>query len=94
MNVFVRDRGAGFDPDAVPDDRHGLADSVRGRMARHGGSVRLRSRAGEGTEVHLRMPPPAAPAEEKAHPRMSELASESVSQRLRAAPTERSEGER
>ncbi len=37
VNVFVRDRGAGFDPDAVPDDRHGLADSVRGRMARHGG---------------------------------------------------------
>ena len=56
VNVFVRDRGAGFDPDAVPDDRHGLADSVRGRMARHGGAVRLRSRAGEGTEVHLRMP--------------------------------------
>ena len=60
VNVFVRDRGAGFDPDAVPDDRHGLADSVRGRMARHGGTVRLRSRAGEGTEVHLRMPTAAS----------------------------------
>jgi signal transduction histidine kinase len=56
VNVFVRDRGAGFDPDAVPDDRHGLADSVRGRMARHRGTVRLRTRQGEGTEVHLRMP--------------------------------------
>ena len=56
VNVFVRDRGAGFDPDAVPDDRHGLADSVRGRMARHGGAVRLRARPGEGTEVHLGMP--------------------------------------
>ena len=32
VNVFVRDRGAGFEPDAVPDDRHGLADSIRGRM--------------------------------------------------------------
>ena len=53
-NVFVRDRGVGFDPDAVPDDRHGLADSVRGRMTRHGGTVRLRSTPGEGTEVHLR----------------------------------------
>jgi signal transduction histidine kinase/phage shock protein PspC (stress-responsive transcriptional regulator) len=56
INVFVRDRGIGFDPDAVPDDRHGLADSVHGRMERHGGSVRLRTSPGEGTEVHLRMP--------------------------------------
>ncbi len=56
VNVFVRDRGVGFDPDAVPEDRHGLADSVRGRMERHGGSVRLRTAPGEGTEVHLRMP--------------------------------------
>lgn len=56
VHVFVRDRGIGFDPDDVPDDRHGLADSVRGRMSRHGGSVRLRSTPGEGTEVQLRMP--------------------------------------
>ena len=56
VHVFVRDRGVGFDPDAVPDDRHGLADSVHGRMARHGGTVRLRSTPGEGTEVHLTMP--------------------------------------
>ncbi len=56
VNIFVRDRGIGFDPDAVPDDRHGLADSVHGRMERHGGSVRLRTSPGEGTEVHLRMP--------------------------------------
>ena len=56
MNVFVRDRGAGFDPEAIPADRHGLTDSVRGRMTRHGGTVRLRTAAGEGTEVHLRMP--------------------------------------
>jgi signal transduction histidine kinase len=60
VNVFVRDRGAGFDPDAVPDDRHGLADSVRGRMARHGGTVGLRTRPGAGTEVHLRLPIDAA----------------------------------
>ena len=38
VHVFVRDRGVGFDPDAVPDDRHGLADSVHGRMDRHGGT--------------------------------------------------------
>jgi signal transduction histidine kinase len=56
VNVFVRDRGAGFDPSLVPGDRHGLADSVHARMERHGGTVRLRSTPGEGTEVHLRMP--------------------------------------
>ena len=60
VSVFVRDRGTGFDPDAVPDDRHGLADSVRGRMSRHGGTVRLRTAHGEGTEVHLRLPTSAA----------------------------------
>ncbi len=56
VTVFVRDRGKGFDPDAVPDDRHGLAGSIRGRMDRHGGQVRLRTAAGEGTEVQLEMP--------------------------------------
>jgi signal transduction histidine kinase len=56
VNLFVRDRGSGFDPADVPDDRHGLADSVHGRMERHGGTVRLRSTPGGGTEVHLLMP--------------------------------------
>ncbi|GAA3842056.1 ATP-binding protein [Saccharothrix violaceirubra] len=54
--VFVRDRGKGFDPDTVSEDRHGLADSIRGRMDRHGGEVRLRTAPGEGTEVQLMMP--------------------------------------
>lgn len=56
VTVFVRDRGKGFDPDAVPEDRHGLADSIRGRMERNGGTVRLRTAVGEGTEVQLEMP--------------------------------------
>ncbi|WP_300017288.1 ATP-binding protein [Pseudonocardia sp.] len=56
VNLFVRDRGRGFDPADVPADRHGLADSVHARMARHGGTVRLRSTPGEGTEVHLAVP--------------------------------------
>jgi signal transduction histidine kinase/phage shock protein PspC (stress-responsive transcriptional regulator) len=56
VHVFVRDRGVGFDPDEVPADRHGLVDSVHGRMERHGGSASLRSAPGEGTEVHLEMP--------------------------------------
>jgi signal transduction histidine kinase len=54
--VFVRDRGQGFDPEAVPDDRQGIAQSIRARMARFGGSVAIRSRPGEGAEVELSMP--------------------------------------
>ncbi|MGH3836182.1 MAG: PspC domain-containing protein [Pseudonocardiaceae bacterium] len=53
VHVFIRDRGTGFDPAAVPDDRHGLADSIRGRMERHGGTVTLRTAPGEGTEIQL-----------------------------------------
>ncbi|HKN98347.1 MAG TPA: PspC domain-containing protein [Pseudonocardiaceae bacterium] len=56
VTVFVRDRGKGFDPAAVSPDRHGLADSIRGRMDRHGGSVKLKTTIGEGTEVQLGMP--------------------------------------
>jgi signal transduction histidine kinase/phage shock protein PspC (stress-responsive transcriptional regulator) len=56
VTVFVRDRGKGFDPDVVPADRHGLADSIRGRMERNGGTCRLRTSPGEGTEVQLEMP--------------------------------------
>jgi signal transduction histidine kinase len=56
VSVFVRDRGRGFDPDAVPADRKGLAESVRARMARRGGSATIRSTPGEGTEVVLTMP--------------------------------------
>ncbi|HWG63465.1 MAG TPA: PspC domain-containing protein [Streptosporangiaceae bacterium] len=54
--LYVRDRGRGFDPAAVPADRKGLAESVQARMARHGGSVTVRSSPGEGTEVSLKMP--------------------------------------
>ncbi|RJQ69595.1 ATP-binding protein [Pseudonocardiaceae bacterium YIM PH 21723] len=56
VSIFVRDRGAGFDPDAVPEDRHGVADSIKGRMTRHGGKVRIKTAPGEGTEVALHMP--------------------------------------
>jgi signal transduction histidine kinase/phage shock protein PspC (stress-responsive transcriptional regulator) len=66
VHVFVRDRGTGFDPDTVPPDRHGLADSIHGRMDRNGGTVRLRTAPGDGTEVQLEMPRSAAPKEAKA----------------------------
>ncbi|WP_070011528.1 ATP-binding protein [Streptomyces abyssalis] len=53
--VSVRDRGPGFDPEAVPEDRMGVRESVIGRMRRHGGTARVRSAPGEGTEVELEM---------------------------------------
>ncbi len=51
--VFVRDRGGGFDPAAIPADRRGVRESIEGRMERHGGEARIRSAPGEGTEVEL-----------------------------------------
>jgi signal transduction histidine kinase len=65
VEVAVRDRGKGFDPDAVPGDRKGLAESVHGRMSRHGGTVTVNSAVGEGTKVTLTMPRSGAPAEAK-----------------------------
>jgi signal transduction histidine kinase len=53
--VFVKDRGKGFDLDAVPLDRMGIRESIIGRMERHGGSARIRTEPGEGTEVMLKM---------------------------------------
>lgn len=53
--VFVHDRGPGFDPDQVPDDRRGVRDSIFGRMESHGGQAKIRSVPGEGTEVELVM---------------------------------------
>ncbi|MEU3189293.1 PspC domain-containing protein [Streptomyces sp. NPDC006992] len=53
--ISVRDRGPGFDPDAVPEDRMGVRESIIGRMRRNGGTARLRTAPGEGTEVELEM---------------------------------------
>ncbi len=55
VSVFVRDWGVGFDPALVPADRHGVRDSISGRMTRHRGHARVRSQPGTGTEVELRM---------------------------------------
>jgi signal transduction histidine kinase len=56
VSAYVRDRGRGFDPAAVPPDRKGLSESITARMTRHGGSARIRSAPGEGAEVTLVMP--------------------------------------
>jgi len=53
VEVFVRDRGPGFELAAVPDDRRGVRESIVGRMQRHGGRAEIRSEPGAGTEVEL-----------------------------------------
>ncbi|MBE7190056.1 ATP-binding protein [Jatrophihabitans endophyticus] len=55
-SVFVRDRGRGFDPDAVPDDRQGIRRSIRQRVEHAGGRVELRTSPGTGTEVGIHLP--------------------------------------
>ena len=54
--VFVRDRGNGFDRAAVPTERRGIAESIEGRMTRHGGTAKVTSTIGDGTEVELTLP--------------------------------------
>jgi len=56
VEAYVRDRGPGFDPDAVPADRLGVRESIVGRMQRHRGTATIRSVPGDGTEVRLEMP--------------------------------------
>ena len=55
LQVFVRDRGAGFDPAAVPADRRGVRESIVGRMQRHGGRAEIHP-SPAGTEVELALP--------------------------------------
>ena len=52
--VYVRDRGTGFDPETLPPGSHGVAESIRGRMERAGGTATLAS-SKDGTEVELRL---------------------------------------
>ena len=56
VHVYVRDRGPGFDPAALPPDRHGVRESIVGRMERHGGRARIASDPATGTEVELELP--------------------------------------
>ncbi|WP_461172081.1 PspC domain-containing protein [Arthrobacter sp. Z1-9] len=56
--VFVKDRGPGFELQDVPEDRLGVRESIIGRMNRHGGTAAITSTS-EGTEVRLGFP--AAP---------------------------------
>jgi nitrate/nitrite-specific signal transduction histidine kinase len=51
--AYVRDRGPGFDLDAIPADRRGVTDSIVARMVRHGGHAAVRTAPGGGCEVAL-----------------------------------------
>lgn len=54
--IYVRDGGPGFDPDAVSADRLGIRRSILGRAARHGGRAEIHSRPGDRTEVVIAIP--------------------------------------
>ncbi len=81
VSVFVRDRGAGFDLDAVPQDRQGLAKSIRGRIERRGGQVEILSTPGRGTEVRIIMPRTDSGADDDRADDLSDTAS-AVTERI------------
>ena len=56
ISFFVRDRGVGFDLDAIPADRQGIALSIRQRMSQLGGEAFITTADGDGTEVQLVLP--------------------------------------
>jgi len=56
VSVFVRDRGAGFDPASIDPDRMGIRGSIVERVRRAGGRAIIRSSPGEGSEVRLELP--------------------------------------
>jgi signal transduction histidine kinase len=62
--LFVRDRGAGFDPEAVAEDRRGVRESIVGRMERAGGRADIRSSPGGGTEIAIEIARDGAVAKE------------------------------
>jgi signal transduction histidine kinase/phage shock protein PspC (stress-responsive transcriptional regulator) len=56
VEVNVKDRGRGFDPETISEDRHGVRESIVARMEAVGGRAVVRSVPGEGTEVRLLLP--------------------------------------
>jgi signal transduction histidine kinase/phage shock protein PspC (stress-responsive transcriptional regulator) len=56
ITAFVRDKGVGFAPAEIGDDRRGIALSIRDRIERVGGRAVLDTAAGAGTEWELMVP--------------------------------------
>jgi signal transduction histidine kinase len=65
IEVFVRDRGKGFDPETIASDRQGVRQSIQARMDRVRGTATIHSQHGDGTEVVLRLPRHVAMPEQK-----------------------------
>ena len=55
VEAFIKDSGEGFDPASIAADRHGVRDSIVGRMHRAGGEATIRHLA-RGTEIALSVP--------------------------------------
>lgn len=56
LSVFVRDRGQGFDLESIPEDRHGVRDSIIGRVERVGGRAGVMTSLSKGSEIELALP--------------------------------------
>lgn len=56
LTVYVRDRGAGFDPTSVPPDRQGVRSSIIERLEGLAGEAIVKSSDGTGTEWTLTVP--------------------------------------
>lgn len=58
VEVFVKDAGPGFDVAEVPPDRHGIRESIVGRVERVGGSAKIKTArpSARGTEVQIGVP--------------------------------------
>jgi two-component system sensor histidine kinase DegS len=61
LEVFVRDQGVGFDPNAVTPENFGLR-GIKERARLFGGSATIESSPGHGTTVHAQLPIVAASA--------------------------------
>jgi signal transduction histidine kinase len=55
IEIFVHDRGPGFDTHAIPLERRGVRESIIARVERHGGTAAIQSAPGEGCEITLRL---------------------------------------
>lgn len=55
LEIFIKDKGAGFALETIPADRHGVKGSIIGRIERVGGKAAIR-RLTLGTEVYLTAP--------------------------------------
>ena len=66
ISVDVTDRGPGLDPEALPEGRMGVRESILGRMERAGGTARIvAGPGGAGTSVRLSLPTPRTGTNER-----------------------------